>query len=217
MVVRAVVFDMGGVLTVDPFQACRNYADELRLPVNAFVEQLRGPVFAEVETGDRSMRDFLKFACCDVAERFGVQVDIHRLAECLAAGQQVRPEMVAVVIDLTDGGVPVGLLTNNAKEARSWWNSGVLPIGRCTAVVDSSDVGLRKPDPGIYTVLAQRMGRSPGELLYFDDMAENVAGAAAAGLVAELFTDPDGCRRSCVSHGLLADAANGQTGRRAEL
>ncbi len=206
MAVDAVVFDMGGVLTVDPFEACRNYAGELGLPAEAFVEQLRGPVFAEVETGIRSVRDFLKFACRDVAERFDVPVDIRRLADCLAAGQQVRPEMVDLVADLTDGGVPVGLLTNNAREARAWWNSGVLPIDRFTAVVDSSQVGLRKPDPRIYAVTAERMGRRPDELLYFDDMADNVAGAGAAGLIAELFTDPEHCRRLCTRHGLLADA-----------
>ncbi|ORA67170.1 hypothetical protein BST23_07390 [Mycolicibacterium elephantis] len=206
MGVVAVVFDMGGVLTIDPFEACRNYAGELGLPAETFVEQLRGPVFAEVETGARSVRDFLKFACRDVAERFDVPVDIRRLADCLAAGQQVRPEMVDLVVELTDRRVPVGLLTNNAREARSWWNSGVLPIDRFTAVVDSSQVGLRKPDPRIYAVTAERMGRRPDELLYFDDMADNVAGAGAAGLIAELFTDPDHCRRLCTWHGLLAAA-----------
>jgi epoxide hydrolase-like predicted phosphatase len=198
---------MGGVLTVDPFEACRTYACELGLPSDTFVEQLRGPVFAEVETGARTVRDFLKFACRDVADRFDVPVEIRRLAECLAAGQQVRPEMVALIADLADGGVPVGLLTNNAKEARAWWNSGVLPVDRFTAVVDSSEVGLRKPDPRIFAVTAERMGRRTGELLYFDDMAENVEGAAAAGLVGVLFTDPDECRRVCAWHGLLSPAS----------
>lgn len=205
--VAAVVFDMGGVLTVDPFDACRRYASELGLPADTFVEQLRGPVFAEVETGTRTVRDFLKFACREVAERFDVPVEIRRLAECLAAGQQVRPEMVALVADLTGSGVTLGLLTNNAKEARSWWNSGVLPIDSFTAIVDSSEVGLRKPDPRIFAVTAERMGRRTGELLYFDDMAENVEGAAAAGLVGELFTDPEECRRVCAWHGLLSSTS----------
>ncbi len=216
MAVGAVVFDMGGVLTVDPFDACRGYARELGVPTDTFVEQLRGPVFAEVETGVRTVRDFLKFACRDVAGRFDVEVDIRRLADCLAAGQQVRPEMVALIIDLSDGGVAVGLLTNNAREARSWWNSGVLPIDRFTAVVDSSEVGLRKPDPRIYTLTAERMGHRPDELLYFDDMADNVAGACAAGLVAAVFTGPDECRRLCVSHGLFAESRADRDAERIE-
>lgn len=199
----SVVFDMGGVLTVDPFEACRRYAEELGLPVETFVDQLRGPTFAEVETGSRSVRDFLKFACGDVQERYGVRVDIRKLADCLAAGQQVRPEMVALLGDLTANGVKLGILTNNAKEARSWWNSGVLPLETFTAMVDSSEIGLRKPDPAIFALTSERMGCRPDELLYFDDTAENVAGAKAAGLAAQLFTDPRACRRTCARNGLL--------------
>ena len=201
--IEAVVFDMGGVLTVDPFQASRDYAVELGMPADTFVDQLRGPKFAEVETGERSVRDFLKSACRDVTERLGVDVDIRRLADCLAAGQQVRPEMVALVEDLARGGVKVGVLTNNAKEARSWWTSGVLPIECFAAVVDSSEVGLRKPDPAIFALTAERIGCPPGRVLYFDDLEENIAGAAASGLAARLFSAPDACRRECGEYGLL--------------
>lgn len=202
--VAAVVFDMGGVLTVDPYRAIRDYATELGIPPATFVDQLRGPKFAEVETGARSMRDYLKFACSDVQTRLGVRVDIRRLADCLAAGQQVRPEMIALVRDLASNGVKVGVLTNNAKEARSWWSSGVLPMESFAAVVDSSEVGMRKPDLAIFALTAQRIGCRPDQVLYFDDTAENVAGAAVAGLIAERFTDPDTCRDVCQKHGAVS-------------
>jgi epoxide hydrolase-like predicted phosphatase len=202
--IEAVVFDMGGVLTVDPFQACRGYAAELGIPADTFVEQLRGPEFAEVETGDRSMREYLKFACRDVGERWGVNVDIRRLADCLAAGQQVRREMISLVKDLVRAGTKVGVLTNNAKEARSWWTSGVLPLDSFAAIVDSSEVGSRKPDPAIFAVTAERMGCRPDRLLYFDDIEENVVGAAAFGLAARLFISACECRRVCHQFGLLS-------------
>ncbi len=201
--IEAVVFDMGGVLTVDPFQACREYAAELGIPVDTFVDQFRGREFSEVETGDRSVREYLKFACRDVEERLGARVDIRRLAHCVAAGQQVRPEMVALVEDLVSGGVKVGVLTNNAKEARSWWTSGVLPIDSFAAIVDSSEVGMRKPDPAIFALTAGRIGCPPERVLYFDDSEENIVGAAASGLAARLFSHPEDCRRECARYGLL--------------
>lgn len=194
---------MGGVLTVDPFEACREYAVELGIPSETFVDQFRGPEFAEVETGGRSVRDYLKFACRDVEESLGVHVDIRRLADCLAAGQRVRPEMIVLVQDLVGSGVKVGVLTNNAKEARSWWTSGVLPIDSFAAIVDSSEVGLRKPDPAIFALTAERIGNRPDQLLYFDDIEENVVGATTSGLVARLFSDPAACRGECAQHGLL--------------
>jgi epoxide hydrolase-like predicted phosphatase len=201
--IEAVVFDMGGVLTVEPYQASRDYAAELGIPSDTFVDQLRGPEFAEVETGGRSMRDYLKFACCDVEARLGVRVEIRRLAGCLAAGQQVRPEMIALVQDLARGGVKVGVLTNNAKEARSWWTSGVLPLESFAAIVDSSEIGLRKPTPAIFKLTAERMGCHPERVLYFDDTEENVVGAATSGLTAQLFVDAHHCRRVCEQSGLL--------------
>lgn len=201
--IEAVVFDMGGVLTVDPFAACRDYADELGIPPETFVDQFGGREFAEVETGDRTVRDYLKFACRDVEKRLGVPVDIRRLADCLAAGQQVRPEMIALIEDLVARGVRIGVLTNNAKEARSWWTSGVLPIDSFTAIVDSSEVGMRKPDPAIFALTAERIGCRPDRLLYFDDSEENVVGAASSGLTARLFSHPDACRRECAQYGLV--------------
>lgn len=194
---------MGGVLTVDPYQACKDYAAALGIPSQVFVDQLRGPEFAEVETGNRTMRQYLKFACRDVHERLGVHVDIRRLADCFAAGQQMRPEMIALIEDLVRGDVKVGVLTNNAKEARSWWTSGVLPLDRLAAIVDSSEVGMRKPDPAIFALTAERIGCLPGQLLYFDDTEENVVGAANSGLAARLFVHPAACRRECARHGLL--------------
>lgn len=194
---------MGGVLTVDPYEACRDYAAKLSIPPDTFVDQLRGREFAEVETGDRSMRDYLKYACRDVDERLGVRVDIRRLADCLAAGQRVRPEMVALVEDLVRGCVKVGVLTNNAKEARSWWTSGVLPLESFAAIVDSSEVGVRKPNPAIFALTAERIDCRPERLLYFDDTEENVVGAAASGLAARLFVNPDDCRSVCQRFGLL--------------
>ena len=97
----------------------------------------------------------------------------------------------------------VGLLTNNAKEARSWWTSGVLPIDSFAVIVDSSEVGMRKPDPAIFALTAERIGCRPDRLLYFDDSEDNVIGAASSGLTARLFSDPDSCRRECARHELV--------------
>lgn len=195
---------MGGVLTEDPFVALDDYARELDLPQGALSDYLRGARggFGEVERGLASMREFLKATCIEVENTHGVRVDIRRLADAMAAGQRVRPEMPGLLRDLHDSGVLIGLLTNNVKEARAWWSSGVIPLELFSDVVDSSEVGLRKPDPAVYRLAAERLGVEPHEVVFVDDLPENVAGAEAVGMTGVLFSDPDTCRSDLSGHGL---------------
>jgi epoxide hydrolase-like predicted phosphatase len=198
-----VVFDMGGVLTIDPYQGCIDYAAELGLPRRTFADLLFGSQFHEVETGVRTMRDFLKFACTTVAARFGNDIDIRRLAAAFAAGQEFRPEMALLVQELASTGVQIGLLTNNAKEARSWWTSGAFPVEAFSVVLDSSEIGLRKPDPEVFMLVASRLGCDPANVVFFDDTEVNVTAAASVGMTSVLFENPDQCRRELEGHRLL--------------
>ena len=59
-----------------------------------------------------------------------------------------------------------------------------------TGAVISSDAKVRKPDRGIYEQLLVATGYRPAELLFVDDRARNVAGAAAVGIPAIEFTGP---------------------------
>jgi putative hydrolase of the HAD superfamily len=51
------------------------------------------------------------------------------------------------------------------------------------AVVISSEVGMRKPEPRIFRLATELIGLAPAECVFIDDIAENVAAAQAAGLV----------------------------------
>src|SRR3546814_7125924 len=62
-------------------------------------------------------------------------------------------------------------------------------------VVVSGDEKLVKPDPAIYALAIRRFGIAPGESVFIDDSAPNVAAAAAVGLIALCFTDEPTLRR----------------------
>jgi putative hydrolase of the HAD superfamily len=57
------------------------------------------------------------------------------------------------------------------------------------AVVISGEVGMRKPDPGIYALAAREVGVPPGQCVFVDDIAANVRGAVEAGMVGVHHTD----------------------------
>jgi putative hydrolase of the HAD superfamily len=92
--------------------------------------------------------------------------------------------------DLKARGLRIGLLTNNVKEFGDNWRA-MFPIDElCEEVVDSSHVGMRKPDREIYELTCERMQIVPEESIFVDDNADNVAAARAFGMKAVHFVDP---------------------------
>jgi epoxide hydrolase-like predicted phosphatase len=90
--------------------------------------------------------------------------------------------MVEFCLGLRQRGLLTGLLTNNAKEFEAAWKA-MLPLDDLfDDVVDSSEVGLRKPDPAIYRLSLERLDVQPGEAVFIDDAPGNVAGAVAVGI-----------------------------------
>jgi len=63
--------------------------------------------------------------------------------------------------------------------------------GLFDAVVISGEVGARKPDPEIYLLTARRLGLPPDACVFVDDLAVNVRGAAAVGMIGVHHTSPD--------------------------
>ncbi|MET1001949.1 MAG: HAD family phosphatase [Acidimicrobiia bacterium] len=84
--------------------------------------------------------------------------------------------------DLKAQGLRIAILTNNVKEFGEHWRA-TFPIDELVEdVVDSSHVGVRKPEREIYELTCTRLGIEPSEAVFLDDNADNVAGARAFGL-----------------------------------
>ena len=76
---------------------------------------------------------------------------------------------------LRDDGVHLALLTNNVREFGGAWRA-TFPVEELFAiVVDSSEVGMRKPDPAIYEHTSALLAVEPDAAVFLDDNAENVA------------------------------------------
>ena len=87
--------------------------------------------------------------------------------------------VVHKIRELKDRGLRLGLLTNNVKEFGEHWRT-MFPLDELfEEVVDSSHVGMRKPDREIYELTCSRMGIEPTEAVFIDDNADNVAAARA--------------------------------------
>jgi len=95
--------------------------------------------------------------------------------------------VVHKIRELKDRGFRLGLLTNNVKEFGEHWRT-MFPLEELfEEVVDSSHVGMRKPERGIYELTCTRMGVAPTETIFVDDNLDNVEAARAYGMEAVHF------------------------------
>ncbi len=92
--------------------------------------------------------------------------------------------VVQLVHDLKAAGLRLGVLTNNVAEFKEAWR-GMLPFDDLfDDIVDSHEVGLRKPNPAIYQLALARLGADAGRTAFLDDVPSNVAAAQGVGMLA---------------------------------
>ena len=90
--------------------------------------------------------------------------------------------MVELVKELRAGGIRLGVLTNNVREFRENWRR-MMPFDEWfDDIVDSHEVGLRKPNPKIYQLALARLGADAGRTAFLDDVATNVSAAESVGI-----------------------------------
>jgi putative hydrolase of the HAD superfamily len=194
--VRAVIFDLGGVLTESPLTAFAAYEASAGLP-EGLIRRLNSidpdtNAWARFERGEL---DAEGFGAAFEAEAWalGHRVEAHRVLAGLTG--ELRPAMVAAVRMLRSHGLPLGLLSNNVAPMERSGPLGDL-LGLFDAVVESSVEGVRKPESEIYrralTRLSDAVGRplAPADCAYLDDLGINLKPARALGMHTIKVVDP---------------------------
>lgn len=197
--VTAVVFDYGGVLTGPPFERVAEFEAENGLPADTIMRFFDEPEWEDLMLGKASVREWMKSLGRRVQENHGVHIDLRALG-VLLAGEGPQPAMLDMLRELHGRGIALGILTNNVQE--SAWR-GLVPVELLDVVVDSSEVGLAKPDPRIYELLLEKLGRAGSQVAYFDDLEENIPPARALGIQAFLFESAEQCRKELEGLGAL--------------
>ncbi len=191
--VRAVVFDIGGVIQDSPLHAIARYEAHHGLPAGAInravVAAGESGAWSRLERGELTVE-----AWCGPFESdcraHGLIVSATRLMEYIAEAGRERPIMLRAVSRLRERGLRVGALTNNW--ATDTAPAGPHPIARhFDALVESRAVGMRKPDPRMYQLICRRLGVAPPETAFLDDIGTNLKSAKALGMHTIKVDDPE--------------------------
>ncbi|MCU1392519.1 MAG: putative hydrolase [Ilumatobacteraceae bacterium] len=95
---------------------------------------------------------------------------------------QPNLEMMDLAARLREAGIGIGILTNNAREFRDLWRN-LMPYHELfDDIVDSHEVGLRKPNAAIYELALTRLNGTASRAAFLDDLPSNVEAASALGM-----------------------------------
>jgi epoxide hydrolase-like predicted phosphatase len=182
--IDAALFDFGGVLvregSVNDFARLAPHADPalvLQHAIGAYHEDDDHP-WHRVERGELDMAEWYTLTVAALAEA-GIEVVVPSSGSVMFTPNEPVVDAVRAV---RAAGGRTAVVTNNVRELSHTWRP-VLPLDELfDTVVDSCEVGLRKPNPAIYVLACERLGVAPERTVLLDDIESNLRGAEAAGL-----------------------------------
>jgi len=195
-VLRAVLFDLGGVILTSPFEEFSRYEAAAGLPAGT-VRRINSTdpdtnAWARLERNEVALDEFVAAFEAEGAA-LGLQVDGWKVLACLRG--HVRPEM-HVAVERCSEMFTTGLLTNNfvswsdARGADAADDVLTSVLSCFDAVVESSVVGVRKPEPRFYELALEQLGVAAADAVFLDDLGVNLKPARAMGMTTIKVTDP---------------------------
>ena len=199
MKAKAIVFDYGGVICFPP--SPDNEAELARLTglsVTA-LRELNRKYRGELDRGTYDTREFYRF----VLSGEGIFPDedtLEQIAKVDMEGwMRVNPATVQLMRDIKNSGLTLGILSNMSHEFLAWASEAVPVMGEADVAVYSSTYDVVKPETAIYEILREQLGCEYGEIVFFDDTADNIAKAAELGIRGFVWEGPEIARERIAS------------------
>jgi putative hydrolase of the HAD superfamily len=190
-VIRATLWDFGGVLLSSPFDAFAAYEQAHGLPAG-LIRRINATnphdnAWAHLERGDISFEEFCERFEAE-ARGAGAEVDARTVMSLLAG--EIRPAMVEAVRRCHER-LRTGLVTNNFIMVEEEQTQHPEAMALFDVIIESSRTGLRKPDPRIYELACRELEVEPEEVVFLDDLGINLKPAREMGMTTIKVTDPD--------------------------
>ena len=209
--IEAVIWDFGGVLTTSPFEAFARFEKERGLPADIIRRTNAANHFENAWAKfERAEVDLATFDTLFAAESLALGAEVRGRDVVPLLSGDPRPEMVEA-LRRAKKRFKTGCITNNLP-ANAIGSSGgrALYVAETMAlfdhVIESAKIGLRKPDPRIYRMMADALGVDPKNCVYLDDLGVNLKPAREMGMTTIKVIDaPQAIRELQAATGLALD------------
>jgi putative hydrolase of the HAD superfamily len=187
MMIEAVIWDFGGVLTSSPFEAFARYETERGLPAD-IIRRTNAANHLENAWArfERAEVDIAAFDQLFATESLALGAEVRGKDVLPLLSGDLRPEMVEALKRIKTK-FKTGCITNNlpanaigSASGRSLYIAEVMVL--FDHVIESAKIGLRKPDPRIYRMMTEALGVDPKHCVYLDDLGVNLKPARDMGM-----------------------------------
>jgi putative hydrolase of the HAD superfamily len=200
--IKAVVFDYGNVISL---QQDPKVMDELAARVGVERDRFESALWSlrgDYDRGIIGAKEYFKTVLSSLAI-FMDEKSIEEIIEIdTNSWKNVNTETEALMKELKAARYLLGILSNVPREFLAWAKKNSPVFSLPHVGLYSCDVNLVKPEEAIYRKLLSMLGVEPSELVFFDDKAENIAGAKALGMEAILWKNVEDARRELLSLGV---------------
>lgn len=192
---KAVIWDFGGVITSSPFEAFNKFELDNNLPKDIIrtinSENPDDNAWAKFERNDIDLNEFDTLFSKE-ADKKGFQISGKQVVKLLSG--DIRKPMVDFLLSLKEN-YKLGCITNNIQNSKddkvNHLNQASQVMKIFDHIIESSRVGLRKPDPKIYYMSCDALGVRPEECIYLDDLGINLKPARKIGMTTIKVIDPN--------------------------
>jgi len=180
---RAVLFDLGGVVFDSPLDGFTAYEQEIGLPTH-FLRTLNSTnsdsnAWARFERGELDRDGFIEVFEAE-ALAAGHRLEGVRVLETLKG--DIRPVMIDALRRLKQTPLRTAAVTNNVAPMGSGERDVSELLELFDVVVESSVVGVRKPEEAFYKLALDALNVRAEECVYLDDLGVNLKPARAMGM-----------------------------------
>lgn len=202
-----ILFDVGGVLLTNSWDVKQRAEVAAHFQIDEADLQARHAEIIDLwERGGISMETYLDGTVFHEPRSFTRD----EFVTCMLDQSKMLPDGAKPILQelAASGRYLIGSLNNEARELNDYRFKAFGLRKYFDIALTSCYLGLRKPDLAMYERAIDIVGGPPERILFIDDRPENVAGAAAAGMLALHFTGADALRRELTRLGGFGQAGD---------
>ena len=190
---KAIIWDFGGVITSSPFEAFNKFEEANGLPKDIIrtinSENSDMNAWAQFESNSITIDQFDDLFLKE-AKAKGFDIKGRDIIKLLKGS--IRENMVSFLRELKSN-FKLGCITNNVKPSseENTDNETKEVMSIFDHVIESSIVGIRKPNPEIYMMSCDALNVSPDQCIYLDDLGINLKPARELGMTTIKVIQPE--------------------------